>query len=97
MTTKRVIEHWASANRELLACPDFTKCGSCWKEKIRSDVAKEFLQAGKTDQKYLSDLMNEVDNRWLQTDLYKQVRAMQDAGQSLDEIEEIMSQKGIQI
>lgn len=97
MTAKSIIEHWASEGRGLTACPDFTKCGSCWKEKLRSDVAREYLEAGKIADTDLRSLYEEVHKRWIETAVYKEVRAMQATGKSIDEIEKIMYDKGISI
>lgn len=97
MTTKRIIELWASEDRKLIACEDFTKCGACWKEELRANVANEFLKAGKVADSDLGALCLEVDRRYKETAIYKEVKAMMNTGKSLDEIEQIMAEKGVSI
>jgi hypothetical protein len=97
MTTKSVIENWASDDYKIIACDDFTKCGACWKEKLRSDVAKEFLKEGRVSNADLAPLCDEVDRLYKETPIYKEVMSMLGGGKSIDEIEQIMSAKGISI
>ena len=76
---------------------DVNKCGLCLKEKIKSEVAKEFLDAGKLSQENLSEMFDEVDRRWQQTELFKRVRSLMEAGLTLDEVSAKLAAEGIDI
>lgn len=85
------------AKNESMTHEDFTKCGMCWQAKLRSDVAKEFIADGKTEESDLGPLYNEVDKRWLETSLYKEVAELLKSGKTMDEVAEIMEEKGVEI
>lgn len=76
---------------------DVTKCGSCWKEKIRSEVANEFLKAGKLSADNLKEMFAEVNKRWKTTELYLRVQAMLAEGKKIEQIAQEFEAEGIQI
>lgn len=76
---------------------DHTKCGQCWKEKIKSEVANEYLEAGKLDAKYLKEMFEEIEKRWQKTALYLRVKEMKDSGMKLEKIRETLELEGVEI
>jgi hypothetical protein len=94
---KKLIENMASRYGEPLDHEDVTKCGLCWKNKIQSEVANEFLQAGKLSSEHLKEMFAEVEKRWQQTELYLRVQEMRKTGKSIEEIEKELQQEGIDI
>lgn len=92
---KTLIENFAK--NTYVEHEDHTKCGQCWKEKIKSEVANEFLKAGKLDQKYLKEMFEEIDKRWQQTALYLRVKEMMASGMKLEKIRETLELEGIEI
>jgi hypothetical protein len=76
---------------------ELEKCGMCLKEHFRSQVAKEFLDAGKFDENHLKELFDEVDRRFHETELYKRVRTMLASGKSIEQIDEELQKEGISI
>ncbi|HBI00974.1 MAG TPA: hypothetical protein DDY18_05055 [Flavobacterium sp.] len=92
---KKLIENFA--NSVYIEHEDHTKCGQCWKEKIKSEVANEFLKAGKLDQNNLKEMFEEIDKRWQQTALYLRVKEMLSSGMKLEKIREILELEGIEI
>lgn len=91
---KEMMEHMSEP---YIVHEEFEKCGQCLREKIKSQVAKEFLDAGKFSEEHLSELFAEVDRRWFETSLYKRVKSMLDLGKSLEEIEQELEKEGISI
>src|SRR5271165_7626179 len=91
---KRIFEFWATEESEH---PDVTKCGQCWQTHLRSEVAKEFLQAGRTAESDVKDMYSEIDRRWRETSLFKEVQDLMKTGKTITEIAEIMTAKGIEI
>lgn len=80
--TNKFIEH-----------PDGT-CGACLREMIKCEVAKEYIDS---DVVNVTGFFKEVDRRWRETPIYKEVKALLDSGKTLDEVVEIMAEKGIEI
>lgn len=74
---------------------DFEKCGLCWKQKIIADVATEMKAANKPFD--LAAIFEEADKRWKQTSLYKEVQDLRASGLTFDEIQTVMSAKGVDI
>lgn len=94
---KKLIENMASRYGAPLEHEDITKCGLCWKNKIQSEVANEFLQAGKLSAENLKEMFAEVDKRWKQTELYLRVQEMLKTGKTIEAIEKELQQEGIDI
>jgi superfamily II helicase len=76
---------------------DVTKCGQCWKEKIKSEVANEFLKAGKLTSDNLVEMFAEIDRRWKQTELYQKVQVLLKTGKSIEQVQEDLAKEGIEI
>lgn len=76
---------------------EYEKCGICLKSKIHSQVANEFLQAGKLSAENLTEMFAEIDHRWKQTELYQRVRGMLSQGKTLEQISEELSKEGVDI
>lgn len=93
---KHVFELWASSD-SFIEHSDYEKCGQCWKEKLRSDVAKDFLKEGRTSEKDLTPMYMEIDRRWRETSLFKEVSLLMESGFNIDQITDMMSAKGIAI
>ena len=91
---KQLMENYASPYIEH---EDVEKCGQCLKNKIHSQVANEFLQTGKLSAENLTEMFEEVDRRWRETELYQKVRGMLSQGRTLEEISEELSREGIDI
>lgn len=91
---KRVFDNWASYPIEH---EDYEKCGLCWKNKIRGDVAREFIAVGQNNQKDLNSFDKEVETRWKNTPLFKEVKGLLSLGHTIQEAEKIMSERGIEI
>lgn len=92
---KVLIENYAK--NAYIPHDDHTKCGQCWKEKIKSEVAKEFLQAGKLEQQHLKEMFEEIDKRWQQTALFLRVKEMRAQGMTLEKIAEQLEMEGIEV
>lgn len=92
---KEIMQHYAE--NAYVEHEDHTKCGQCWREKIKSQVASEFLAAGKLDDKHLNEMFDEIDKRWRETELFLRVKKMLDAGQTLESISEQLELEGIEI
>jgi hypothetical protein len=93
-TAKSIVEYFSKGIPEH---EDTSKCGLCLKEKIKSEVANEYLKAGRLQAEDLPEMFEEIEKRWKETDLFKRVRLMLDTGKSLKEIEEELSKEGIEI
>lgn len=76
---------------------DVTKCASCWKEKIRSEVANEYLKAGKLSAEHLKDMFAEVNKRWKTTELYMRVQSLLAEGKTIEEVQTLLQAEGIEI
>lgn len=76
---------------------DYEKCGQCWYEKIKHDLAKEYIKSGKTSQEDTTAFFEEASKLWAKTGLYKEVKAMLSTGLTIKEVSKIMSEKGIEI
>lgn len=94
---KRLIENMASNYGAAFEHEDVTKCGQCWKNKIQSEVANEFLKAGKLSAENLKEMFEEVNKRWQQTELYLRVQEMRKTGKSIEQISEELQKEGIDI
>lgn len=94
---KQLITNMAERYGAPLEHEDVTKCGLCWKNKIQSEVANEFLQAGKLSADNLKEMFAEVDKRWKQTELYLRVQEMLKTGKTIEAIEKELQQEGIDI
>lgn len=81
----------------LIEHEDVQKCGQCLRQKIQADVANEFIAAGRVNKEDLKDLFDEVDKRFMDSDLYKRVRSLMKSGKSLDEISKQLAEEGIDI
>lgn len=76
---------------------DVTKCGSCWKEKIRAEVSNEFLKAGKLSSDNLKEMFEEINKRWKTTELYLRVQSMLSEGKQIEQIAQELEAEGIHI
>jgi len=94
---KQLIENMASRYGTPLEHEDVTRCGQCWKNKIQSEVANEFLQAGKLSSDNLKEMFEEVDKRWHQTELFLRVKEMLKTGKTIETIEVELQAEGIEI
>lgn len=74
---------------------DYEKCGSCWREVIKSQYAKEVLESGVETE--FSAFFEEVDRRWRETSLYKEVKTLLETGLTIEEVQAVMEAKGIEI
>lgn len=90
---KKLIENMAA--NPFIEHTDVTKCGQCWKEKIKSAVANEFLVAGKLSADNLKDMFDEIDKRWRQTELYLRVQSMLKDGKGVEDIKQELEKEGI--
>ena len=93
---KELVEHLAK-NAYIEHKEDVTKCGQCWKEKIKSEVANEFLQAGKLSADNLKEMFEEIDRRWKTTEIYLRVQAMRAEGKEIEDIQAELRKEGIEI
>lgn len=85
------------ANDPYIEHEDYNKCGLCLKEKIRSTVAKEFLDAGKLNAENLKEMFAEVERRWKETELFKRVIDILSQGKTIEQIDEELKKEGIDI
>mgnify|MGYP001564862132 CR=1 FL=1 len=92
---KKMLESWAKDTT--IEHEDYNKCGTCLKEHIKSQVANEFLQAGKLSAENLTEMLDEVDKRFRETELYIRVRKMLDEGKNMEQISMELEQEGIDI
>jgi hypothetical protein len=76
---------------------DVTKCGQCWKEKIKSEVANDYLVAGKLGAENLKEMFEEIDRRWKQTELYLRVQEMLKSGKTIEQVQSELQNEGIDI
>ena len=76
---------------------DVTRCGQCWKEKIKTEVANEYLAAGKFTPENLKEMFAEIDARWKQTELYLRVQELLSQGNTIEQVAEIMLKEGVDI
>lgn len=72
---------------------DYEKCGACWREVIKSQYAKELLESGIEVE--FSKFFDEVDRRWRETPLYKEVHTLLETGLTIEEVSNIMEAKGV--
>lgn len=94
---KQLIENMAKRYGAPLEHEDVTRCGMCWKNKIQSEVANEFLVAGKLSAENLKEMFAEVESRWKQTELYLRVQDMLKTGKTIEQIEKELQAEGIEI
>ena len=94
---KELIENMAKQYGAPLDHEDVTKCGLCWRNKIQSEVANEFLQAGKLSSENLAEMFEEVNKRWHQTELFLRVREMLKTGKTIEQIDEELQKEGISL
>jgi hypothetical protein len=92
---KELITRWAK--EPYIEHEDYNKCGLCLREKIKSQVANEFLEAGKLSAENLKEMFEEVDRRWQETELYLRVQSMLKAGKTLEQVSEELAKEGIDI
>lgn len=91
-----IITHFA--NNAYIEHKDVTKCGQCWKEKIKSDVAKEILEKKENlSNDTLEYFFKEVDSRWKQTPLFLRVKSLLDSGKTLETIQKELLKENIEI
>ncbi len=76
---------------------DVTKCGQCWREKIKSEVANEFLKKNKLSQQNLKEMFEVIEERWKQTELYLRVQEMRKEGKTVEQIAKELEAEGIEI
>lgn len=79
----------------LIEHTDYEKCGNCWRQTIQGQVAKEFHEAGKAFDFIV--FFDEVEKRWQETSLFKEVQGLLKSGLTIDEAQAIMEAKGIEI
>lgn len=94
MNSKKLIESFLDP---YISHEDYEKCGVCWRQVIKAEVAKEYLDVNKTSSSDLKDFFEETNKRWRETSLYKKVKGYQSEGKSLEEIEKIMKERGYEI
>jgi hypothetical protein len=92
---KSMLESWAKD--PYIEHEDYNKCGLCLREKIKSQVANEFLEAGKLTSDNLKEMFDEVDKRWRETELYLRVQSMIKSGKTLEQVSEELQKEGIDI
>jgi hypothetical protein len=97
MTTNEIKKLLENLANPYIEHEQVEKCGLCLKNKIHSEVANEFLQAGKLSAENLTEMFAEVDRRWKETELYQRVRGMLSQGKTLEQISEELSKEGIDI
>lgn len=97
MTTEQIKQLMENYANPYIEHEPVEKCGLCLKNKIHSQVANEFLQAGKLSAENLTEMFQEVDRRWKETELYQRVRGMLSQGKTLEQISEELLQEGIDI
>ena len=73
---------------------DINKCGTCLKNKIRSEVANFYIQNNKTN---IDEYYEDVEKLWKETDLYQKVKLLRSNGMEFDEIEKVLEKQGINI
>lgn len=93
---KQLIENM-SKNSYIEHAEDVTKCGQCWKEKIKSEVANEFLTAGKLSSENLKEMFEEINKRWQSTELYLRVQELLKAGKTIEQARDELKKEGIEI
>lgn len=72
------------ANNPYITHRNYRKCGQCYKEKIKSNLAKEYLAQNKTDNSYLKSFFEESDQIWKQTEIYQEVQKLIKSGKTLE-------------
>lgn len=91
-----VISTWAQD--PFITHEDHTKCGQCWREHIRSEVARETLKTkASIDLEAFLGVMDESKKRWRETSLYRRVKELTSQGKTLEEVEKELSKEGIEI
>ena len=91
-----MVSDWAS--RPYITHDDVTKCGLCWKQKIQSDVCKEYLQTNQeVTSENLTEILATVKREWKKTPLYQRVQELLTQGQTLEQISEDLLKEGIEI
>jgi len=92
----KIVEGWAED--PWMPHEDYTKCGLCWKQKIQSDISKEFLETNQeVSTEDLNQILDETNKQWHKTPLYIRVKNMMKMGKTLNEITEELSKEGIEI
>jgi len=94
---KQLMENMAARYGAPLEHEDVTKCGLCWKNKIQSEVANEFLKAGKLSAENLKEMFEETNRRWKETELYLRVQEMLKSGKTIEQISEELQGEGIEL
>ena len=97
MTPEQIKQLMENFSNPLIDHEDYEKCGTCLREHIKSQVANEFLQAGKLSAENLEEMFDEVDRRFRETELYKRVRTMMSQGRTLEEVSLELEKEGIDI
>jgi hypothetical protein len=92
---KEMITRWAK--EPYIEHEDYNKCGLCLKNKIQSQVANEFLEAGKLSAENLTEMFNEIDRRFKETELYKRVQSMLKSGKTIEQVAAELLKEGIDI
>jgi hypothetical protein len=64
---------------------DHVKCGTCTKNLIRYEVAKEMRLVGKISDDYIKEYEDLVDKRWKESFIYKEVNRRIKAGLNLND------------
>lgn len=91
---KTLIERFAEFP-QYLDHPDYQKCGSCLKEVLQSEVAKEMVLEGKINDSYVPELMTETTRRFQESYLYKEIqRLKKEEKKTTEEAIAIMEKKG---
>lgn len=93
---KRVVEMWA--NDPYIEHEDVTKCGTCLRQKIQSEVATEMLKDLTLDSKTLiAKVSEETTRRFEATELYIRIQELLNQGQKIEDIAEDLLKEGIEI
>lgn len=82
------------ANNPYITHRDYRKCGQCYKEKIKSNLAKEYITQNKTDNSFLNSFFEESDQIWKTTEIYQEVQKLIGAGKTLEQALAEMETRG---
>lgn len=64
---------------------DYEKCALCLKQVINFEVAKEMISCGKKDDSYMKEYEREVNKRFQNSFIFKEIHRIKSTGKTLDE------------
>ena len=95
MTTKnKTTIEMRSESLPFIEHEDYEKCGQCLKEMISHQVAKEMVLSGRFDDSCIGDYFREVDVRFKETYLFKEMTKLKSEGKTISEAVKIMEGRG---